>query len=125
MRFGWFYDGHSALADCEACIALLSRTLPASGRRVMTAVREAALQEDFLICAVDAPYEKREVLKKRGYRWRPPEQPNGKVWWTTTNDSKAETAWLRSEVYGHEAQIPCFPVTALDRFSERLWDRPS
>ena len=28
MQFGWFYDGHRALADCEACLALLGQTLP-------------------------------------------------------------------------------------------------
>jgi len=25
MQFGWFYDGHRALADCEACLALLEQ----------------------------------------------------------------------------------------------------
>ena len=24
MQFGWFYDGHRALSDCEACLALLA-----------------------------------------------------------------------------------------------------
>ena len=33
MQFGWFYDGHRALADCEACLALLAQVLPRSGRR--------------------------------------------------------------------------------------------
>ena len=42
MQFGWFYDGHRALADCEACLALLAQTLPKSGQRVMAEVREAA-----------------------------------------------------------------------------------
>jgi DNA polymerase-3 subunit epsilon len=28
MQFGWFYDGHRALADCEACLALLAQDLP-------------------------------------------------------------------------------------------------
>ena len=28
MNYGWFYDGHDAFNDCEACLALLSETLP-------------------------------------------------------------------------------------------------
>lgn len=28
MQFGWFYDGHTALADCEACLALLAQAAP-------------------------------------------------------------------------------------------------
>jgi len=35
MQFGWFYDRHRALADCEACMALLAQTLPKSQRRVI------------------------------------------------------------------------------------------
>ena len=121
MQFGWFYDGHRALADCEACLALLAQELPQSGQRVMSAVRDAALQDEFLIRAVDAPYDERLKLKERGYRWRPAELPHGKVWWTITADPSAEIEWLRSEVYGRDANVPAYKVTALNRFSERLW----
>lgn len=70
MQFGWFYDGHDASVDCEACLALLSETLPKSGKRIMSAVREAALKSDYLVRAVGAPYELRDMLKQRGYRLR-------------------------------------------------------
>ena len=89
MQFGWFYDGHRALADCNACLALLAQTLPKSGRRVMAAVREAALRDDYLVRAVDAPYDLRDKLKQHSYRWRPADLPNGKVWWTMTTDPEA------------------------------------
>mgnify|MGYP003667548833 CR=1 FL=1 len=121
MQYGWFYDGHQALADCEACLALLAQTLPNSGRQIMTVVREAAMREDFLVRAVDAPYDQKEKLKRRGYRWRPAEMPNGKVWWTTTSDPEAENAWLGEEVYGHAVSVPVHPITAHERFSDRLW----
>ena len=121
MQFGWFYDGHQALADCEACLALLAQTLPKSGRRVMTVVRESALTDDFLVRAVDAPYDLRDKLKQRGYRWRPVDLQNGKVWWATTDDPEAEIAWLRSEVYDRDVGIPVHPVTAQERYSERVW----
>jgi DNA polymerase-3 subunit epsilon len=121
MQFGWFYDGHRALADCEACLALLAQVLPKSGRRVIAAVREAALQDDYLVRAIDAPYDLRDKLKQRGYRWRPAELPNGKVWWTMTPDPEAEVAWLQAEVYGCKAEVPVHEITALTRFSERIW----
>lgn len=121
-QFGWFYDGHQALADCEACLALLAQTLPKSSRRVMAVVRESALQDDYLVRAVDAPYDLRDKLKQRGYRWRPADLSNGRVWWTTTNDPEAEVTWLRGEVYGRDASIPVHPITARERFSDRQWD---
>jgi DNA polymerase-3 subunit epsilon len=122
MQFGWFYDGHQAPGDCEACLALLAQTLPKSGQRVMAVVREAALRDDFLVRAVDAPYDLRDKLKQRGYRWRPDGLPNGKVWWTTTSDPKAEIAWLRAEIYGGKADIPFHKISAVTRFSERVWE---
>lgn len=122
LQFGWFYDGHRALADCEACLALLAQELPATGQRVMSAVRDSALQDEYLVRAVDAPYDLRGKLKERGYRWRPAEFSLGKVWWTITADPDAETEWLRAEIYGRPANIPTHKVTALNRFSERLWE---
>jgi len=103
MQFGWFYDGHQAMADCEACLALLAQTLPKSGRRVMQLVREEALQDDHLIRAVDAPFDLKDKLRQRGYRWRPADVPHGKVWWTVTAEPEAEITWLRSEIYGRYA----------------------
>lgn len=121
LQFGWFYDSHQALADCEACLALLAQMLPNSGRNVMAVVREATLKNDYLVRAVDAPYDLREKLKQRGYRWRPAELPNGRVWWTTSADPEAELAWLSEEIYGRKCSVPFHPITALERYSERLW----
>ena len=122
MQFGWFYDGHTALADCEACLALLAQTLPKSGRRVLEVVREVAQQTEHLICAIDAPFDEKDTLRDRGYRWRPAELKNGKVWWTTCLDREAEIEWLQSEIYRYEKDIPTQEVTALSRYSSRLWD---
>ena len=122
MQFGWFYDRHRALADCEACLALLAQELPQSRQRVMSAVRDAALRDDYLVRAVDAPFDERLKLKERGYRWRPAELPLGKVWWTITSDPASEIDWLRAEIYGRNARVPTQKVTALNRFSERLWE---
>ncbi len=121
MQFGWFYDGHQALADCEACLALLAQTLPKSGSRVMSVVREVALRDDHLVRAVDAPFDLRDKLKQRGYRWRPGELQNGKVWWTMTGDPDAEIAWLRGEVYGRDVEVPVHAITARERYSDRTW----
>jgi DNA polymerase-3 subunit epsilon len=122
MQFGWFYNAHTALADCEACLALLAQTLPKSGRRILDVAREAALQAEYLICAVDAPFDEKDTLRDRGYRWRPAGLVNGKVWWTTCADKETEKAWLHSEIYRYEKEIPTQKVTALTRYSNRLWD---
>ncbi len=121
IQFGWFYESHHALADCEACLALLAQMLPQSGRRVMSVVREAALLDDYLIRAIHAHFDLRDKLKQRGYHWRPADLPDGKVWWTITTEPENEIAWLHAEIYGCEAEIPVRKITALSRFSERMW----
>ena len=122
MQFGWFYDGHTALADCEACLAILAQTLPKSNRRVLEVVRESALNAEHLICAVDAPFDEKDTLRDRGYRWRPAGLQNGKVWWTICPDKEAEIEWLHSKIYRYEKDIPTQEVTAINRYSNRLWD---
>jgi DNA polymerase III subunit epsilon len=121
MQFGWFYDGHQALADCEACLALLAQTLPNSGAQVMSVVREAAAKREWLIPATNAPYDVKDKLKQRNYRWRPEGLPNGKTWWTAVEDREAEVVWLREEIYGREIDIKTRPITAFNRYSEQLW----
>ena len=44
MKFGFFYDGHRATADCHAAIELLTRPLPQSGTLALTALLENARQ---------------------------------------------------------------------------------
>lgn len=120
-QFGWFYDAHSALADCQACLALLAQTLPRSGRLVLDLVRDTARSNEYLIPATDAPFDSRLKLKERGYRWRPEELPHGKVWWTITNEPEPEIAWLCDEIYGRRVEIPAHPITARNRYSDRIW----
>ena len=87
----------------------------------MAAVREAALQDVYLVRAVDAPFDLRDKLRSRGYRWRPDGMPHGKVWWKLTSDPEDEMSWLGGEVYGREVAVPVHSVSAIDRFSDRLW----
>jgi DNA polymerase-3 subunit epsilon len=122
MQFGWFYDGHRAMADCEACLALLAQTLPMADQRVMAVVREAALRDVYLVPAVGAPFDLRDKLRNRGYRWRPDGLPHGKVWWTMTSNPEEETSWLAEEIYGRDLAVPIHTVSAFDRFSDRVWE---
>ena len=122
MNYGWFYDGHDAFNDCEACLALLSETLPKKDKTVFSVLREYASIPSFLIKAIDAPYSKRNILRRRGYKWRPADLLNGKVWWTETNDYEEEVKWLNEEIYNREINIPIKRITALNRYSDRIWE---
>ncbi|ANK82627.1 MAG: hypothetical protein TEF_18860 [Rhizobiales bacterium NRL2] len=122
LRMGWFYDGHRALNDCIAAAFALTRELPASGRTAMAALLDSARRELSLLRATDSPFEAKDLLRNRGYRWDPgtPERP--KSWWTLTGSPDEEIVWLRSEVYGYDVHLPLKNVDARTRFSKRLWE---
>ena len=121
-QFGVFArDRHRALADCEVGVWLLAQTLPGSERRVLAALRESAQAETVRLWAVYAPFEHKDALKGRGYRWMP-EARRGieRAWWTELAPERvaAELEWLREHIYpgGALPRIPQRRVTACDRW---------
>ena len=74
--------------------------------------------------ATGAPFDCKDELKHRGYRWMPHER-NGipRSWWTDVPpaDLEAELAWL-AEVYRRHgrilnpAELPRHEITARDRW---------
>lgn len=121
LQFGWFYDCHDALSDCEACLALLTQVLPGTQQLVLNAVRENAFQPQYLVRAIGAEFEKKELLKQRRYRWRASDPRFGKFWWTISADLERETKWLQEKVYGYEREVSASIVPADVRFSNRMW----
>ena len=114
-------DRHRALADCEAGVWLLAQTLPGSPQRVLAALRETAWRETVRLWAVHAPFEHKDALRARGYRWMPHRRDAiERSWWTEVAPEAmdAELAWLRETVYRCEAlpHIPRRRVTARERW---------
>ena len=118
-------DRHRALADCEAGVWLLAQRLPVSGESVLTAMRRRALTPTVRLWAIRAPFESKEALRARGYRWMP-EMRDGieRSWWTDVEPDgvESELEWLREAVYGGTrgylppGGIPQRRVTAFDRW---------
>ena len=120
MQQGWFYDGHRALSDCLAGVFLLSRSLPTSGMLGMFALLQSARVQRFSIHAVGAPFDSKDDLRKRGYRWDPGSESREKAWWTIVENTEAELEWLAQNIFHRESQLPVKAVTATDRFSTRV-----
>ena len=118
---GFFYDKHRALHDCLATLEILSRPLPVSGRPALAHLLERARQPSFRVWAADAPFEHKDRLKTRGYRWSSGEDGRPRAWWTDVAQPQLESEieWLRAEVYGYDAEVPCRRLTAFERYSER------
>ena len=99
---GWFYDAHRAEMDCHALLAVLGQTLPQSQHSGLACLLAAGSQDAFRLQATAAPFDAKDALKARGYRWNAEQR----VWQTLLADEAAlqgECEWLRSAVYGGRA----------------------
>jgi DNA polymerase-3 subunit epsilon len=100
LELGWFYDAHRAEMDCHALLAVLCAPLPkAPERNGMATLLAAARKPALRLYATHAPFDSKDLLKARGYRWNAEQ----KVWTTRLADAvalDAECEWLKTEVYG-------------------------
>lgn len=119
---GLFHDGHRAVNDCRAGLELLSRPLPRSGRTGLDLLLQSARAARWRVRAAGAPFDRRESLKRRGYRWDPGESGATKAWYVDVAeaDLDAERGFLRREIYGRPAgPIEVRRIDAIDRYSDR------
>ena len=119
---GVFYDKHRALHDCHATPHLLGRPLPVSGRTALAHLLKRARRPSFCLWAEGAPFEQKDTLKGRGYRWSAGEDGQPRAWWIDLGEDALENkvAYLREHVFGHDLEPLQRRVSAYDRYSERV-----
>jgi DNA polymerase-3 subunit epsilon len=125
-RYGFFYDGHRAIADCLALLEILRRPLPTSGESALVCLLRKSSQKSHVVYAQGAPYDKKDDMKARGYRWiENTKISGGKAWGYTLNNVSGmeifdEIDWLRANVYnGRKFTVAIETVDAHSRFSAR------
>ncbi len=117
---GLFHDGHRAVNDCEAQLELLAGAGD-SARNPLAELLENARKVRIRISAVGAPFEAKDVLKVRGYRWSNGDGGGARAWWMDVDEAALvpELGYLRAEIFKREANIPTRRITGLERFSVR------
>lgn len=120
MEMGWFYDAHRAEMDCHALLAVLSAPLPSSGQRGLARIIAASAQPSYRLQATGAPFEAKDLLKARAYRWNAEQ----KVWHTRLDDEaqlSAELEWLKLAVHGgRPARVQVEKLGAGVKYSSRV-----
>jgi len=123
FKFGWFIHAHRALDDAEGLLGVLLEKLPISGTPVFRSLLDTYGEATSKICAVGAPFDKKDLLKQRGYRWNDGSQGSCKAWWISVpgNREEDELSWLAGEIYpgGSLGSVEISRINALDRFSVR------
>lgn len=118
---GLFHDAHRAIGDCQAALELLARPLPATSTTAFAVLVDRARRKKFRIWAKNSPYDLKDALKRRRYRWSDGLDGRPKSWYVDVAEDKrdAELIYLRKEIYQRDVDIECREITALERFSSR------
>lgn len=89
---GFFYEAHRAAIDVEALVRLLQMRSGVGAPTYLERLIRFSQQCRYRIKALGTPFESKDELKERGYRW----DPDRRHWWTTCMDTELEDErqWL-------------------------------
>ncbi len=74
------------------------------------------------IWAENSPFDVKEALKARGYRWNGDDNGKPRSWYVDVPAHKREEelAFLRSQIYKRAVDLKVVTITAFERHSDRV-----
>ncbi|OJG00151.1 DNA polymerase III subunit epsilon [Pararhizobium antarcticum] len=116
---GYFHEGHRAVDDCFALLEVLDRQVDGTASTVFAELYQASQRSRVRIFAENSPFDMKDHLKARGYRWSDGSEGRPKSWWIEVGEEALadELHYLRTEIYRYsDADPPIKHLTAVDRF---------
>jgi DNA polymerase-3 subunit epsilon len=119
---GLFHQAHRAIDDCHALIEVLSADVPTLNRSAFAILLERARRKTVRIWAEQSPFELKDALKKRGYKWSDGADGRPRSWYIDVDETgKAEEVdFLRRAIYLQDLEPRFQFVSAMNRFSIRV-----
>lgn len=120
---GYSINAHRALDDAEGLLGLILGKLPVTEVPIFKKLLEKSGEMASRICAIGAPFDKKDILKQRGYRWNDGSKNGCKGWWVSVPHhlEQDELTYLAKEIYpgGNTESVAINRIDAFDRFSVR------
>lgn len=116
---GLFHDGHRAIDDCHALLAVLSRPVEGAAPTPFVALLQSSMRCRIRVYALNSPFDLKDQLKARGYRWSDGNDGRPKAWWIEVDEDlyDDELRYLRTDIYRRGEVDPLtIRLTAHDRF---------
>ena len=87
----------------------------------MAELLERARAPSWRIWAENSPFDLKDRLKARGYRWNGEGGPSPRAWYVDVEESalQNELTFLKMEIYQREIDLLTRRIDAYDRFSDR------
>ena len=101
---------------------VLAYELPATGLPALAVLLDAARKPTVRVWAEQSPFELKDSLKKRGYRWNDGSDGRPKSWYVDVCETAidGELAFLKAEIYLGDVEPRLQTLTAFTRFSARI-----
>ena len=117
MEHGFFYEPHRAMTDVKAAVYLLSFRDLKEDVPYLKHMYEKSCESSFLVSAVGAPFDKKDLLKERKFRWNAPK----KVWQKKVSEEESEElkSWLSEAVYEGKCRANFQAIQPCDSFKNR------
>jgi DNA polymerase-3 subunit epsilon len=121
-RRGFHYAAHRAEEDCRVLLHVLQAPFAETGAPTLKALLDASNKCEMRIWATGAPFEVKDALSGRGYRWCDGSNGMEKAWNITVTEDNLETelAWLKVNAFrNRSSSVVVDTVDATNRFSAR------
>ena len=120
---GYSINAHRALDDAEGVLGVLLGNFPLAGTPIFKSLLGVSGEITTKICAVGAPFDKKDILKQRGYRWSDGSNNGCKGWWIDVPQQleQDEFTYLGNEIYpgGNTDDVNINRIDPYARFSVR------
>lgn len=115
MQSGLYNNGHRALDDCWSLLEVLAQRLD-DGTTALSALLRSARQTRYRLW-VRAPFEARDLLRRRGYRWNPGGNGRPRAWWREGDRATVDSELSYLEGLGiPNGDLSTERQTAFDRY---------
>src|SRR5581483_1891522 len=119
---GLFHQAHRAIDDCRALIEILAAKVPKMNRSAFAILLERARRKTVRIWAEQSPFELKDTLKRRGYKWSDGSDGRPRSWYVDVDHAgkEDEIDFLRKAIYLQDVEPRVQFVSAMNRFSIRV-----
>jgi DNA polymerase III subunit epsilon len=116
---GMFHQAHRAVDDCRALLEVLASGF--IGRTALSLPLESARKRTVRIWAEHSPFDLKDELKKRGYRWSSGDDGRPKAWYVDIDESLEadEIHYLCEHIYRRDVDLFIQIMTAVEQYSVR------
>lgn len=117
----FYYDAHRAIDDCFALLEVLGHPLPEAGQTPLAQLLDAVRRPNLRVFALGLPYELKDRVRARGYRWSNGADGRPRAWHrdVTADEVEAELRFLDDLDRGDVLEPLVMEMDAYVRFSDR------